>query len=76
MIIKTDDGAILDTDEVVMIGRLYDGCHFDIIFRSGLTCVGSEDSQFDADFTMSRSTLIKKWLDKKVPTSNMEYFVS
>jgi hypothetical protein len=76
VIIKTYDGAVLETDEIVMIGKLYDGCHFDIIFRSGLTCVGSEDSATDADFTMNRTVLIVKWLDKKVPTSNMEYFIS
>lgn len=65
MFIKSDSGAVIDTDEVVVVGRLYDEVFYDVILKSGLALTFSEDSIREADFHFDRTRFITKWLNNK-----------
>lgn len=75
MFIKSENGAVLDTSEIVMVGRHYDG-YYSVIFKSGLDLTFSETNT-DADFMMSRADLLKKWLDKaSISSDNFKHLTS
>jgi hypothetical protein len=76
MFIKSDSGAVLDTDEVALVGKLYDETFYDVILKSGLALTFSEDSVREADFHFDRARFVTKWLSDKSLTSDNVRFLS